>query len=280
MPGLIIDLDGTLFAGTEPLPHVQAFMAEVRSRQWPFLFVTNNSSASPEAVAAKLTRITGIEAHASEVLTSAMAAARYIREQGAGRRVLWIGEDGLRQALEAEGLEAIDPEVLLSGGADSAAVPIPDYVVQGIDRAFHYGKLELAVRLIRAGARYIQTNPDHLLPTEHGLIPGAGSIAAAIRISAEQEPTLIGKPAPVLFQYAMERLGLSSSEIWAIGDNIRTDIGGGIAVGCRTALMLTGLAAPSNVDSLIRESGIQPDVVCRHLLELLEVLLHAGAASE
>lgn len=258
MPGFIIDLDGTLYAGTEPIPYAEEFMRRIREKGWPFLFLTNNSSVNPAAVADKLRSITGMEAYGDEVLTSAIAAARYITEQGKGRRAMCIGEAGLIEALEEAGLELTEEN--------------PDYVVQGIDRDFTYRKLELAVRHIRSGAVYVQTNPDHLLPTENGPIPGAGSIAASIIRASEAEPVLIGKPSPIITRYAIERIGLPEGEILAVGDNIRTDIGGGAAAGCKTALTLTGIASPDNYEAQIRATGIVPDMACRHLMELYERL--------
>lgn len=259
MPGFIIDMDGTLYSGKNPIPGACEFVARLREKGWPFLFLTNNASKNPQQVADHLQAITGIPAEGREVLTSGVAAARYIVEQNRGKRVMCIGESGLVEALEEAGLELVEEEC-------------PDYVVQGIDRNFTYRKLELAVRHIRAGAVFVQTNPDHLLPTENGPIPSAGSIAAAITTAAETEPVLIGKPSPIITRYAIEQIGLEPGDIWVIGDNIRTDIGGGIAAGCKTALSLTGLATPDNYEELIDKTGIKPDACVRSLLDLLELI--------
>jgi 4-nitrophenyl phosphatase len=264
MPGFIIDLDGTMFAGKEPIPYADQFISSIRAKGWPYLYLTNNSTANPGQVADKLRSITGIDTSGSEVLTSAGSAARYITEQNRGSRVFCIGESGLHEALEEAGLELVESE--------------PDFVVQGIDFSFTYSKLEQAVRHIRAGASFIQTNPDHLLPMDRGPIPGAGSIAAAIRTASETEPVVIGKPSRIIMDYGIERVGLPAQDIWVIGDNIRTDIGGGIAAGCRTVLTLTGLATPANVETLIRETGIRPDRTCAHLMELFETLDKIGSS--
>ncbi len=113
-------------------------------------------------------------------------------------------------------------------------------VVQGIDRTFSYEKMFKAVRYIRAGAKYVLTNPDHLLPWNGELSPGAGSISASIERASETAPVIIGKPSPIIMRYATARLGLAPEEIWAVGDNINTDIRGGAEAKCRTALVLTG----------------------------------------
>jgi 4-nitrophenyl phosphatase len=258
MPGFLIDLDGTMYAGTSQIPHAASFIKALEERGWPYLYVTNNSSRTPEQVAAHIRDIVGIDADAEDVLSSAQAAASYIAERQEGSRVFAIGEAGLRQALTEVGLKLVERD--------------PDFVVQGIDREFTYAKLEAAVRHIAAGAGFVMTNPDHLLPGAHGLSPGAGSLGAAIRMATQIEPVVIGKPSPIIMRYAVERLGLHAADIWAVGDNLRTDIGGGIAAGCRTALVLTGVATSANVDAQIAETGFRPELVCRDLAELLERL--------
>jgi 4-nitrophenyl phosphatase len=258
MPGFLIDLDGTMYAGNEPIEHAAAFIRHLRAAEHPYLFVTNNSSRTPEEVAAHLREIAAVEAGPEDVMTSSQAAARYIADLNEGRRVWFIGENGLETALREAGMIITADE--------------PDYVVQGIDRSFTYEKLAAAVGMIRAGAKYILTNPDHLLPSGGGLMPGAGSIAAAIRTASMSEPVIIGKPSPVIMDQAAERLGLAAQDIWVVGDNLRTDISGGMAAGCRTALVLTGLVTEHNAEQQIAETGIRPDLVCRHLMELPERL--------
>jgi 4-nitrophenyl phosphatase len=254
----LIDLDGTMYAGTQPVDHAAEFVSLLQEKGLPYLFVTNNSSRCPEEVAEHLRRITGIAAYAEDVFTSSQAAARYIADRQAGRRVFMIGEAGLEEALREAGL---DPYKEDDGSR-------PDFVVSGIDRQFTYAKLETAVRCILAGVPYILTNPDHLLPTERGLTPGAGSLAGAIRTAAQAEPVVIGKPSPIIMRYAIEKLNLPANDIWVVGDNLRTDIGGGAAAGCRTALVRTGVAAGINVAEESKALGIRPDLVCNHLMEL------------
>lgn len=256
MPGFIIDLDGTMYAGTRPIPYTGEFIASLRRERWPYLFLTNNSTVHPHQVAERLEQLAGINVSGAEVLTSAMATARYITERAQGNRVFCVGEPALMETLEAAGLILTDQE--------------PEYVVQGIDRDFTYTKLSKAVSLIRTGAVFIQTNPDHLLPLETGPIPGSGSIGAAIRAASETEPVIIGKPSPIITRYGIEHLGLPEQNVWMVGDNIRTDIGAGAAVGSRTALVLTGLATPDNVEVLIQSTGIKPDLCPANLMELYE----------
>lgn len=254
----LIDLDGTMYAGRSVIPHAAEFAAALRRRSLPFLFVTNNSSRTPEAVAEHLTHL-GIPASAADVVTSSQCAARYVVSRGKGRRVYAIGEDGLWSALREAGLELVEEE--------------PDFVVQGIDRDFSYRKLETAVRFIAAGAEYVLTNPDRLLPTDGRLAPGAGAISASIQAALQIEPVVIGKPFKPIMAYALERLG-AAAEVWAVGDNPATDIGAGKAADLRTALVLTGIATPDNAERLLSAVPPErrPDLVCANLAELLDRL--------
>lgn len=261
MPGFLLDLDGTLYNGDRPIPYAAEFISCLRERGYPYLYLTNNSSRTPEQVALHLAA-TGIDASPNEVLTSSQAAAMYLKDAGIDRGpVMCIGETGLQQALTEAGFELVGEE------AEERKVSA---VVQGIDRTFSYEKLFKAVRYIRSGAKYVLTNPDHLLPCNGELSPGAGSISAAIERASEIAPVVIGKPSPIIMRYATAKLGLLPEEIWAVGDNMNTDIRGGADAMCRTALVLTGLANETNVEEHIARAGVRPELVCRHLMELAE----------
>jgi 4-nitrophenyl phosphatase len=263
MLGFLLDLDGTLYHGDKPIPYAADFIGWLKAQGYPYLYVTNNSSRTPEQVADHLRKV-GIEAEPNEVLTSSQAAALYIQERqaGAAARVYAIGEKGLRQALQEAGYTLVSEE-----DRDT-----PDFVVQGIDREFSYGKLAAAVRHIRSGAASVLTNPDHLLPWNNELQPGAGSIAAAIERSSQAEPVVIGKPSPIIMNYAIAKLGLPREQIWVVGDNLLTDIQGGIAAGCRTALVLSGLVSRDTLQEQQRLTGVQPELVSGHLMELAGML--------
>lgn len=259
MPGFLIDLDGTLYRGRERIPYADVFIRELLDRKLPFLLVTNNSSRTPEQVAEHLYDM-GIEVGVQHIFTSSQAAVLYMEKQRRGKKVYMIGENGLLLALTEAGFTLSE---------DS-----PDYVVQGIDRDFSYAKMTSAVRHIMNGASYVLTNPDQLLPSDGGLMPGAGSIAAAIRTASGAEPIVIGKPSPIMMGYAIERLALSPADVWVIGDNAVTDIRGGAVSGCRTALVLTGLATPDNCKEQLQKAGVTPDLICsdlqafsRHILQ-------------
>lgn len=260
------DLDGTLYNGNLKIAGADSLIRQMRAQQIPFLLVTNNSSRTPQLVAHHLAEL-GIDVSEDEVFNSAQAAARYVAEHGPhGARVFCIGEIGMRTALEGVGVQFVESE------------GVADFVVQGIDRAISYEKLKRAVQLILQGATFVLTNPDLLLPWNGQLVPGAGSIGAMLQAATGRQPVVIGKPSAIIMQYALEKLreqsgqSLTFGDVWMIGDNLRTDIAAAKAVGCRSILVLTGLADEGNVQRLIAETGVEPDVICATLTEL-EVFL-------
>ncbi len=239
--GLLIDLDGVVYAGREPIPGGAEFLAEARRRGLKFLLVTNNSTASPAVVADRL-RGMGIDVAADEILTSAQAAAAYVRaHSGPGARVRVIGEAGLQEAVLQEGL-------VLAPDAESSIV---DCVLVGLDRAFTYASLTCATRAIVAGARFVATNTDALLPIEGGqVIPGAGSIVAAIQTATAVTPVVVGKPQPGLFEHGLRRLGgMHPEQVAMIGDRLDTDIVGGRRAGLRTILVLSGVTTAAELEA-------------------------------
>lgn len=255
--GLLIDLDGTLYHGRQRIEGADLLIKRLRSLQTPYLFVTNNSSRTPDQVAAHLMEM-GIPASPEEVCTSSLAAAKYIAKESPGAKVAMLGEEGLRDALLSAGLSIVEDH--------------PEYVVQGIDRAFHYDKLTHAVRWIQEGAVSILTNPDLLLPSDGGLMPGAGSLGAAIEAASGVKPTIIGKPSSILMKFASDRIGLAPEETYVVGDNIRTDIAAGVHAGCMTVLVMTGITTKLNMEAHMRETGITPDFVCQDLNEVIDLI--------
>jgi 4-nitrophenyl phosphatase len=258
MKGVLLDLDGTLYHGNVMIPGADRFMKLLIDINLPFRYVTNNSSLTPDAFAARL-RGMGLPAAPEDVCTSASAAAEYIASNHPGARVYIIGETGLREAAKNAGLEPVET------GAD--------FVLQGIDRELTYTKVAGAVGQLLEGAKFVMTNPDLLLPSEHGLIPGAGSIGAMIQAASGQAPTIIGKPSAILMNYALKRLDARADQTWVIGDNLATDIGAGKAAGCGTALVLTGLTTAENMEMYAEMAGCRADVVCADLDELGSYIL-------
>ncbi|MBD8836639.1 MULTISPECIES: TIGR01457 family HAD-type hydrolase [Paenibacillus] len=253
----LIDLDGTLYHGRHRIEGADQLIRTLQELGKPYLFVTNNSSRTPQGVADHLNGM-GIPADASQVCTSAVAAAEYVAEESPGAKVACIGEAGLLEAIEEAGLQLTEDA--------------PDYVIQGIDREFSYHKLTKALRWINAGSKFIMTNPDLQLPSDDGLTPGAGTIGAAIEAATGVHPTVIGKPSSVIMKSAISRLNLASHEVAVIGDNMRTDIAAGVAAGCETLLVLTGVTTRDNMDGHIQAAKARPDHVFEDLHKLMEWL--------
>lgn len=232
--GFLLDLDGTIYRGNEPIPEAVVFMEQLRKRNIPYLFLTNNSSTSPEHVARRLEGM-GIPAKGEEVYTTSMAAATYLRDQlPQGAAIYAIGEQGLVQELEQAGYQLTAAQ--------------PDAVVVGIDRSFTYEKLAIAAKAIRQGARFLATNNDAALPTEHGLAPGNGSLVAAVAVASGTEPVVVGKPEPLIVDYALRKLGLDKNDILLIGDNLHTDILAGRNSGVDSLLVYTGYSTAADIE--------------------------------
>ncbi|MFD0958947.1 TIGR01457 family HAD-type hydrolase [Paenibacillus chungangensis] len=257
MKGLLIDLDGTMYHGIHPIPDADRLILCLQQAELPYRFVTNNSSTTPEAVAARLCGM-GIPATANDVCTSAQAAAEHIATQRRGAAVFAIGEEGLKTALAEAGLSLVEDH--------------PDVVVQGIDRQLTYERISVAASFIRGGADYILTNPDELVPSTDGFIPGAGSISAMLTAASGTKPHIIGKPSPVLMDYALRQLGADASATWVIGDNMATDIAAGVAAGCGTILVLTGITNEGNYESYAEKAGCRPDMICQNMNELIAMI--------
>lgn len=251
--GLLIDLDGTMYQGSRPVEGADRLVRHLQENGIAYRFVTNNSSATPEEVANRLSEM-GIPAKPEHVCTSAQAAAEHIARLAPGASVFMIGQDGLREALTGAGLRLADEH--------------PDFVVQGIDRQLTYSRIASAVRHIRNGVPSLLTNPDLLVPSTDGLLPGAGSIGAMIQAASGIEPVVIGKPSSILMDYALSRIGLDAGQTWVVGDNLATDIAAGIASGCGTALVLTGLTTRENYESYASSAGCVPDRIYDTLDEL------------
>lgn len=247
--GVLLDLDGTVYLGTEEVPGAARFVAELGRRDIQYLFVTNRSNRTPEEVCRHLTGY-GIDCTPDHVLTSSQATALYLKKG----TYFHIGEKGLTQALDEQGLRYDDQA--------------PQYVVVGFDRAFTYGKLKTACRLIGNGARFIATNPDAALKTDQGVLPGTGAIVSAVATGCKATPLCIGKPERRIFDLAIERLGVPRDRVIAVGDNIDTDIPAGNRAGIRTALILTGTSTRADIDV----SSVEPTWVVETYDELTRIL--------
>ncbi|PHD76425.1 TIGR01457 family HAD-type hydrolase [Bacillus sp. AFS043905] len=224
--GYLIDLDGTMYRGTEQIAEAAGFINDLRKRDIPYLFVTNNSSRTPAQVADKLRSI-GISTEDDQVFTTSMATANYIAEQKKGATVYVVGEEGIIEALKEKGMKLVEEH--------------PDYLVMGIDRGINYEKLSKACLAVRNGAVFISTNGDIAIPTEQGLLPGNGSLTSVVSVSTQVQPIFIGKPESVIVEQALRVLGVPKEETIMVGDNFDTDILAGINAGIDTLLVHTGV---------------------------------------
>ena len=224
--GYLIDLDGTMYKGTERIESASDFVKNLREHGIPYLFVTNNSSRTPAQVAEKLMGF-DIPAEEKLVFTTSQATANYIYEQKNNASVYVIGEEGIRTAIEEKGLQF--------AGEDA------DFVVVGIDRSISYEKLAVACLAVRNGATFVSTNGDIAIPTERGLLPGNGSLTSVITVSTQTKPIFIGKPESIIMEQALKVLGTANEETLMVGDNYDTDISAGMNAGIDTLLVHTGV---------------------------------------
>ena len=234
--GYLIDLDGTIYLGNEPIPAGKRFVEALQQRQLPFVFVTNNTTKTPEMVQARLAQAFDIHVAKETIYTATLATIDFMKEQKKGHKVYVIGETGLIQAILAAGFEWEETT--------------PDYVVVGLDSAVTYEKLTTASLAIQQGAFFIGTNPDKSLPTERGLLPGAGSLVHLLEVASKQAATFIGKPNAIIMDKALERIGLAKDEVLMVGDNYETDIQAGIQNDIDSLLVLSGFTPKEAVADL------------------------------
>ena len=224
--GYLIDLDGTMYKGSEKIEAASEFVQELANQNVPYLFVTNNSSKSPSEVAEKL-RNFNIPATSDQVFTTSMATAEFIYEKNPNAAIYVIGEAGLKHALTAKGFTFVEEK--------------PDFVVTGIDHDITYEKFALGCLGVRNGATFISTNGDIAIPTERGLLPGNGALTSVIAVSTTVTPTFIGKPEKIIMEQALKVLGTQKEETLMVGDNYDTDILAGMNAGLDTLLVHTGV---------------------------------------
>ncbi|MFZ1176538.1 MAG: HAD-IIA family hydrolase [Mycobacterium sp.] len=247
---LLIDLDGTVFRGAQPTTGAVQSLDEVHSRK---LYVTNNASRSADEVASHLREL-GFSATGEDVVTSAQSAARLLADQLAQEsRVLIVGTEALANEIAAVGLRPVrryDDK--------------PVAVVQGLSTTIGWPDLAEAALAIRAGALWVAANVDLTLPTERGLLPGNGSMVAALRAATGAEPRVAGKPAPGLLTDAVARGDFRAPLV--IGDRLDTDIEGANAAKLPSLMVLTGVNSAR--DAVFAEPAHRPTYIGHDLRSL------------
>ncbi len=258
--GLIIDMDGVLWRANHPLGPLPEWFARLRRLGLRWVFATNNATRTVDMYLEKLARMGLTDVHPHQIVNSVMAAVFALRQRWPqGAAVYVIGEEGLHRGL-----------------AEAGFTPVEDWraaraVVVGLDRRLTYDKLARGTLALRGGAWFVGTNPDRSFPTPEGLKPGAGAILAALEAASDVKPTIVGKPEPFLFQLALERLGTPPERTLVVGDRLETDILGGQRMGCRTALVLSGVTSREQAEAWTPP----PDVIAPDLGALIAHLERA-----
>ncbi len=257
---LIIDMDGVLWLGDQPMPALIPFFRTLRELDIRFILATNNASKSGDEYVAKLKKF-GVDVALDEILTSPQATAMYLAQHAPAAKIYVIGEPGLTVELQANGLQVVNE-----------APQTATHVVVGWDRTLSYAKLAEACLLIRAGATFIGTNPDVTYPDARGIVPGNGATLAALRVSTGVEPLIIGKPMPEMMLQSMARMGSIPATTAVIGDRLDTDILGGINAGLTTLLVLTGVTAAADAQA----GDIHADYIYQDIGDIASALRQAS----
>lgn len=240
--GFLIDMDGVIYKSNHMIEGADRFVHMLLERDIPFLFLTNNSQRTRRDVAYKL-KTMGIDVGEDHIFTCAMATARFLAHQKPGGTAYVIGDTGLTNALHRNGYTIVDHD--------------PDYVVVGEGRTLSFEMIENAVNMILKGAKLIATNLDPNCPTATGTRPGCGAIVAMLEEATGIKAFSVGKPSPVMMRTARKELGLRSGATTMIGDTMETDIVGGVQLGYRTVLVLSG----GTQENDLKHFAYRPDII-------------------
>jgi NagD protein len=228
----ITDMDGVLVSGRTMVPGADQFIEKLKARGAEYLVLTNNPLYTPRDLAHRLS-ITGLDIPPERIFTSAMATAHFLRSQKPDGTAFVIGESGLTDAIHGVGFVITDHD--------------PDYVVLGETNSYNFELITKAIRLVAGGAHFIATNPDPTGPTEKGIVPACGAMAALIEKASGLPPFFVGKPNPLMMRMALNYLDVHSEDTVMVGDRMDTDIIAGVESGMETILVLTGVTRREHV---------------------------------
>jgi NagD protein len=248
----LTDMDGVLVHENHPVPGAAELLEQWRNQGNPYLVLTNNSIFTPRDLSARL-RASGLVVPEESIWTSALATADFLKSQIPGGSAFVIGEAGITTALHEAGFIMTESD--------------PDYVVIGETRNYSFEAITKAIRLIGDGSRFIVTNPDATGPSAEGPMPATGAVAALITKATGKEPYVVGKPNPMMFRSAMNKIGAHSENTAMIGDRMDTDIVAGIEAGLHTILVLTGISDQAEIDRY----PFRPDEVLASVADLVSV---------
>jgi NagD protein len=240
--GLLIDMDGVIYGGDTLIPGADQFINRLLKNKVPFMFMTNNSQRTPLEVVRKLKKL-GIEVTEKHVYTSAMATAKFLGDQIPNGTAYVLGEGGLLSSLHDNGITLVDSD--------------PEFVVLGEGRNFTLEMVQRAVDMILAGAKFITTNRDPSPKKKGWNNLGIAATTAMIEEAAGVRAFVIGKPSPVMMRSARKALGLETAETTVIGDTMDTDIQGGVQMGYKTILVLSGITRPEE----FKKYAFKPDMI-------------------
>ncbi len=255
--GFLIDMDGVIYKGSEPIQGAVEFINTLREKGYPFLFLTNNSQRTNRDVAYKLRKL-GFHVDSEDIFTCGMATARYLASRNEHGTAYVIGEGGLLTELHNIGYSIVDDN--------------PDYVIIGEGRTIMLESVDKAINMIMNGSKLIATNLDPNCPVGNGKYrAGCGAFVSMIEFATGKQAFSVGKPSPVMMRMARKILGLSTAETIMIGDTMGTDILGAGSMGFTTVLTLSGVTNESDLG----QYSYTPDFVIRSVKDLLEEDLFA-----
>jgi NagD protein len=247
----LTDMDGVLVYENDAIPGAAELIQQWTQTGKRFLVLTNNSIFTPRDLAARL-RASGLDVPEESLWTSALATADFLQSQIPGGSAFVIGEAGITTALHEAGYIMTETR--------------PDYVVVGETRNYSFEAITKAIRHINAGARFIATNPDATGPSPEGVVPATGAISALITKATGRMPYVVGKPNPMMFRSAMNRIGAHSENTAMVGDRMDTDVVAGIEAGLHTILVRTGISDQREIERY----PFRPDEVLDSVADLLE----------
>jgi glycerol-1-phosphatase len=252
--GLLIDLDGVVWIGREPVPGSAETLAALLAAGKRIVFVTNNPGKPPAAYAERLQSL-GIEVEAEQIVTAGMVAARLAgAAAGPGGSAFVIGGTPLKEMVAATGAKLLEEE-------DGRAA---DVVVVSGHRGFDYGELLTAKLALDGGAALFATSHDPTMPMPGGEWPGTGAVLAAVETASGRVAEIGGKPEGHLFEMALEAIG-DAQRVAMIGDRLSSDIEGGRQAGLKTILVLSGTSSRADAEA----AEPPPDHVIDDLAALL-----------
>lgn len=249
----LLDMDGVLVRGGQPIPGSVNYVARLVADGKPFQIFTNNSRFTPEDHAERL-RAVGFPVQPEHIYTSAMATARFVELQKPGSSAYVIGGHGLVEALQRVGCRITEVA--------------PDFVILGDTVSYHYEQIAGGTAHVAKGAWFLATNPDATGPTERGFHPACGAVAALIEKATGHQPYVVGKPNSFMMRGVLDRLGVRAADTIMVGDRMDTDVVASLEAGLQTALVLSGVTKLGDIERF----PFKPDHVIERLADLSQII--------